>query len=203
MMISIKSISVAREGIQVIEDFSAEFMAGTVTAIIGPNGSGKSTLLLAMAGDLPIASGEILINGSALSKFAALELAKLRSVVLQQPTFNLAFTVREVMQMARLAGSTPASESQALIDLAITDLRDRKVTELSGGEKQRVAIALALSIDAPVLLLDEPFAAQDVESTKRITALLQKAAKSGKTIILVAHLTESELSWCDQIIQDF
>ncbi len=202
-MISIKSISVAREGIQVIEDFSAEFMAGTVTAIIGPNGSGKSTLLLAMAGDLPIASGEILINGSALSKFAALELAKLRSVVLQQPTFNLAFTVREVMQMARLAGSTPASESQALIDLAITDLRDRKVTELSGGEKQRVAIALALSIDAPVLLLDEPFAAQDVESTKRITALLQKAAKSGKTIILVAHLTESELSWCDQIIQDF
>ena len=202
-MISIKSISVARDATQVIGEFSAEFKAGTVTAIIGPNGSGKSTLLLALAGDLPIASGEILINGSALSKFAALELAKIRSVVLQQPTFNLAFTVREVLQMARLAGSTPASESQALIDLAITDLVDRKVTELSGGEKQRVAIALALSIDAPVLLLDEPFAAQDVASTKRVIDLLQKAAKSGKTVILVAHLPESELSWCDQIIQDF
>jgi ABC-type Mn2+/Zn2+ transport system ATPase subunit len=107
------------------------------------------------------------------------------------------------MEMARLAGSTPASESQSLIDLAITDLVDRKVTELSGGEKQRVAIALALSIDAPILLLDEPFAAQDVASTKRIIDLLQKAAKSGKTVILVAHLSESELSWCDQIIQDF
>ena len=202
-MISIKSISVAREDNPVIKEFSAEFEAGTITAIIGPNGSGKSTLLLALAGDLPIASGEILINGSALSKFAALELAKIRSVVLQQPTFNLAFTVREVLQMARLAGSTPASESQALIDLAITDLVDRKVTELSGGEKQRVAIALALSIDAPVLLLDEPFAAQDVASTKRVIDLLQKAAKSGKTVILVAHLPESELSWCDQIIQDF
>jgi ABC-type cobalamin/Fe3+-siderophores transport system ATPase subunit len=203
MMISIKSISVARDGTQVIGEFSAEFKAGTVTAIIGPNGCGKSTLLLAMAGDLPIASGEILINGSALSKFVALGLAKLRSVVLQQPTFNLAFTVREVMQMARLAGSTPASESQALIDLAITDLVDRKVTELSGGEKQRVAIALTLSIDAPVLMLDEPFAAQDVDSTGRVIALLQKAAKSGKTIILVAHLPESELSWCDQIIKNF
>jgi iron complex transport system ATP-binding protein len=203
MMISIKSISVARDGTQVVGEFSAEFMAGTITAIIGPNGSGKSTLLLAMAGDLPIASGEILINGSALSRFSALELAKLRSVVLQQPTFNLAFTVREVMEMARLAGSTPASESQSLIDLSITDLRDRKVTELSGGEKQRVAIALALSIDAPILLLDEPFAAQDVESTERIIKLLQKAAKNGKTIILVAHLPESELSWCDQIIEDF
>jgi iron complex transport system ATP-binding protein len=203
MMISIKSISVARENNPIIKEFSAEFKAGTITAIIGPNGSGKSTLLLAMAGDLPIASGEILINGSAVSKFAALELAKLRSVVLQQPTFNLAFTVREVMQMARLAGSTLASENHALADLAITDLVDRKVTELSGGEKQRVAIALALSIDAPVLLLDEPFAAQDVASTKRIIDLLQKAAKNGKTVILVAHLPESELSWCDQIIQDF
>jgi ABC-type cobalamin/Fe3+-siderophores transport system ATPase subunit len=203
MMISIKSISVARENNPVVKEFSAEFKPGTVTAIIGPNGCGKSTLLLAMAGDLPIASGEILINGTGVNKISALELAKLRSVVLQQPTFNLAFTVREVLQMARLAGSTPASESQSLIDLAITDLGDRKVTELSGGEKQRVAIALALSIDASVLLLDEPFAAQDVESTERIVKLLQKAAKKGKTIILVAHLPKSELGWCDQIIQDF
>ena len=202
-MISIKSISVARDANSVIKGFSAEFKAGTVTAIIGPNGCGKSTLLLAMAGDLPIASGEILINGSDLSKFAALELAKIRSVVLQQPIYNLAFTVREVMQMARLAGSTLTSENQALSDLEISDLAERKVTELSGGEKQRVAIALALSIDAPILLLDEPFAAQDVESTERVIKLLQKAAKSGKTVILVAHLPESDLSWCDQIIKDF
>jgi ABC-type cobalamin/Fe3+-siderophores transport system ATPase subunit len=202
-MISIKSISVARDANSVIKGFSAEFKAGTVTAIIGPNGCGKSTLLLAMAGDLPIASGEILINGSDLSKFAALELAKIRSVVLQQPIYNLAFTVREVMQMARLAGSTLPSENQALSDLEISDLAERKVTELSGGEKQRVAIALALSIDTPILLLDEPFAAQDVESTERVIKLLQKAAKSGKTVILVAHLPESDLSWCDQIIKDF
>ena len=202
-MISIKSISVARDANPVIKGISAEFNTGTVTAIIGPNGCGKSTLLLAMAGDLPIASGEILINGSDLSKFAALELAKIRSVVLQQPIYNLAFTVREVMQMARLAGSTLTSENQALSDLDISDLAERKVTELSGGEKQRVAIALALSIDTPILLLDEPFAAQDVESTERVIKLLQKAAKSGKTVILVAHLPESDLSWCDQIIKDF
>ena len=202
-MISIKSISVARDANPVVKGFSAEFRAGTVTAIIGPNGCGKSTLLLAMAGDLPIASGEILLNKNEVSQFSALELAKLRSVVLQQPLFNLAFTVREVMQMARLAGSTLASENQALSDLDISDLAERKVTELSGGEKQRVAIALALSIDAPILLLDEPFAAQDVESTERVIQLLQKSAKSGKTVIFVAHLPESELSWCDQIIKDF
>ena len=202
-MISINQLKLLRDGAEVISGFNAEFKAGTVTAIIGPNGSGKSTLLLAIAGDLPIASGSILINGSQVSNYGISELAKLRAVVLQQPIFNLAFTVCEVMAMARSAGSTSKSESQALIELAISELAERKVTELSGGEKQRVAIALALAVDAPVLLLDEPFAAQDSDSRNRIIELLKNAAKSGKSVILVAHLPEAELLWCDQIIKDF
>jgi len=111
--------------------------------------------------------------------------------------------VQEVLTMARSAGSTPASESAAIAKLEIRDIANRKVTELSGGEKQRVAIALAIAVDAPVLLLDEPLAAQDVESTNRIIELLKAAAKAGKIIILVAHVPEAELSWCDQIIKNF
>ena len=202
-MISIKSISVARGANPVVKDFSAEFKAGTITAIIGPNGCGKSTLLAAIAGDLPLASGAISLSEKDLASYQISELAKLRSVVLQQPAFNLAFTVKEVLAMARSAGSTLSSESAAIAKLAINDLVDRKVTQLSGGERQRVAIALAIAVDAPVLLLDEPLAAQDVESTDRIIELLKLEAKAGKTIILVAHVPESELSWCDQIIKDF
>lgn len=202
-MISIKSISVARGAKQVIKDFSADFKAGTITAIIGPNGCGKSTLLVAIAGDLPLASGAISLNKKDLASYQIAELAKLRSVVLQQPTFNLAFTVQEVLAMARTAGSTLSSENAAIAKLAIRDLADRKVTQLSGGEIQRVAIALAIAVDAPVLLLDEPLAAQDVESTDRIIELLKVEAKAGKTIVLVAHVPESELSWCDQIIKNF
>jgi len=202
-MISINSISVARGANLVIKDFSGEFKAGTITAIIGPNGCGKSTLIAAIAGDLPLARGVISFNEKDLPSYQIAELAKLRSVVLQQPAFNLAFTVQEVLAMARTAGSTLASESAAIAKLAISDLADRKVTELSGGERQRVAIALAIAVDAPVLLLDEPLAAQDVESTNRIIELLKAAAKAGKTIILVAHVPESELSWCDQIIKNF
>ena len=202
-MISINSIAVSRGNTEVIKGFSADMKAGTINAIIGPNGCGKSTLLAAIAGDLPIASGELKINGSDVSSFAIAELAKLRSVVLQQPVFNLAFTVQEVLAMARTAGSTLASEMSAIAQLAISDLSDRKVTQLSGGERQRVAIALAIAVDAPVLLLDEPLAAQDIESTTRIIELLKSAANSGKTIILVAHVPESELSWCDQIIKNF
>ena len=202
-MISIKSISVARGANPVVKDFSAEFKAGTITAIIGPNGCGKSTLLAAIAGDLPLASGAISLSEKDLASYQIAELAKLRSVVLQQPAFNLAFTVKEVLAMARSAGSTLSSENAAIAKLAISDLADRKVTQLSGGERQRVAIALAIAVDAPVLLLDEPLAAQDVESTDRIIELLKLEAKAGKTIILVAHVPESELSWCDQIIKNF
>jgi len=202
-MISANSISVARGAKPVIKDFSAEFKAGTITAIIGPNGCGKSTLLAAIAGDLPLTSGVILLKEKDLASYQFAELAKLRSVVLQQPIFNLAFTVQEVLAMARAAGSTLKSESAAITKLGISELVDRKVTQLSGGERQRVAIALALAVDAPVLLLDEPLAAQDVESTTRIIELLKSAAKAGKTIVLVAHVPESELSWCDQIIKDF
>ena len=202
-MISVNSISVVRGANPVIRDFNGEFKAGTITAIIGPNGCGKSTLLAAIAGDLPLASGVISLSEKDLASYQIAELAKLRSVVLQQPAFNLAFTVKEVLAMARSAGSTLSSESAAIAKLAINDLVDRKVTQLSGGERQRVAIAVAIAVDAPVLLLDEPLAAQDVESTERIIELLKTEAKAGKTIILVAHVPESELSWCDQIIKDF
>ena len=202
-MISINLISVSRGTNPVIKDFNAEFKAGTISAIIGPNGCGKSTLLAAIAGDLPLTDGAISLNEKDLKSYQIADLARLRSVVLQQPAFNLAFTVQEVLAMARLAGSTAATENAAIEKLAIGDLVDRKVTQLSGGEKQRVAIALAIAVDAPVLLLDEPLAAQDVESTERIIELLKSEAKAGKTIILVAHVPESELSWCDQIIKDF
>lgn len=202
-MISLNQISVCREDQEVISDFSANFESGTITAIIGPNGSGKSTLLMAIAGDLPAATGQITLNGQKLAEYEISELAKLRSVVQQQPIFNLGFSVREVLAMARFAGSTAESEAAALTELAIIELANRKVTELSGGERERVAIALALAVDAPVLLLDEPFAAQDGESRDRIIELLKRLAKSGKTIILVVHLPKSELLWCDQIIQNF
>jgi ABC-type cobalamin/Fe3+-siderophores transport system ATPase subunit len=201
-MIEISQVTVIRDELEIISNFSATFPTGTISAIIGPNGTGKSTLLLALAGDLPIQNGEIKIHGSKVNEYSILELAKLRGVVLQQPNFNLAFTVSEIMAMARTAGSTAVSENQALRDLAISELADRKVTELSGGEKQRVALALALCVGAQVLLLDEPFAAQDGASKERIIELLKSEAKAGKTVILVAHLPKQDLVWCDQIIDN-
>ena len=87
--------------------------------------------------------------------------------------------------------------------LELTSLAGRQVTTLSGGEAQRVSIATAIAQKTPVLLLDEPLAAQDIGSRKRIVQLLQKLAESGVTVVVVAHSDEADLSWADKVIKQF
>jgi iron complex transport system ATP-binding protein len=94
-----------------------------------------------------------------------------------------------------------AAEVMQALDL--TALADRLVTTLSGGEAQRVSIAAAVAQKTPVLLLDEPLAAQDVSSRKRIIELLKSLAESGVTVVVVAHSSEAELTWADKVIKDF
>ena len=94
-----------------------------------------------------------------------------------------------------------AGDSNEVMDtLGLTALANRHVTTLSGGEVQRVAIATAIAQKTPVLLLDEPLAAQDIYSRKRIIELMQKLAEAGTTVVVVAHANESELAWADEII---
>jgi ABC-type cobalamin/Fe3+-siderophores transport system ATPase subunit len=87
--------------------------------------------------------------------------------------------------------------------LELTNIADRYVTTLSGGESQRVAIAQAIAQNTPVLLLDEPLAAQDTQSRKRIIELLQKKAEDGVTVVVVVHQAEKDLTWADKVIKDF
>jgi iron complex transport system ATP-binding protein len=117
-------------------------------------------------------------------------------MAIQNQSFTLGFTVREIVQMG--------GEAEDVLEaLGLTDIADRLVTTLSGGESQRVAIAQAIAQRTPVLLLDEPLAAQDIHSRKKIIALLQQLADSGTTVVVVAHSTETELTWADKVIKQF
>jgi iron complex transport system ATP-binding protein len=87
--------------------------------------------------------------------------------------------------------------------LELTVLADRHVTTLSGGESQRVAIAQAVAQNTPVLLLDEPLAAQDIQSRRRIIELMQRLAENGVTVVVVVHQQENDLAWADKVIKDF
>ncbi len=195
-MITIDEITIVRDGREIVYDYSEQIPAGSITAIVGPNGSGKSTLLAAIAGDIAPSKGTITIDDVHPILTSPTQLAKMRAVAIQNQSYHLGFTVRQVIEMAG-----PADE--VITALGLTSLADRLVTNLSGGEAQRVSIAAAIAQQTPVLLLDEPLSAQDVSSRKRIIELLQKLAESGVTIVVVAHSSEAELAWADKVIKQF
>ena len=195
-MITIDEITIAIDGREIIYDYSEQIPAGSITVIVGPNGCGKSTLLAAIAGDIAPDKGTITIDEHHPILTSANTLAGMRSMVIQNQSFTLGFTVRQVIEMA-------GDAAEVMKALALTEIADRLVTTLSGGEAQRVAIAQAIAQNTPVLLLDEPLAAQDVQSRGRIIALLKDLAEQGKTIVVVAHSNETELSWADNVIKQF
>jgi len=193
-MITIDEITIARDGREIIYDYSEQIPAGSITAIVGPNGSGKSTLLAAIAGDIAPDKGTITIDELHPILTPPAQLAQIRAVAIQNQTYSLGFTVKQIIEMAGTA-------EQVMQELELTALADRQVTSLSGGEIQRVSIAAAIAQQTPVLLLDEPLSAQDVRSRKRIIELLQKLAENGVTVVVVVHSNESELSWADKVIK--
>ena len=193
-MITIDEITIVRDGREIICDYSEQIPAGSITAIIGPNGCGKSTLLAAIAGDIAPDKGTITIDELHPILTPPAQLAQIRAVAIQNQTYSLGFTVKQIIEMA-------GSAEQVMQELELTALADRQVTSLSGGEIQRVSIAAAIAQQTPVLLLDEPLSAQDVRSRKRIIELLQKLAENGVTVVVVVHSNESELSWADKVIK--
>ena len=195
-MITINEITIARDGREIIYDYSEQIPAGSITVIVGPNGCGKSTLLAAIAGDIVPSKGKITIDETHPPLTSARELATLRAMAVQNQFYTLGFSVRQIIEMAGPA-------EKVMEQLHLSQIADRHVTTLSGGESQRVAIAQAIAQSAPVLLLDEPFAAQDVDSRKRIINVIRELADSGTTVVVVAHSSESDLSWADKIIKNF
>lgn len=195
-MITINEITIVRDGREIIYDYSEQIPAGSITAIVGPNGCGKSTLLAAIAGDVAPIKGTITIDEVHPILTPPVQLAQMRAVAIQNQSYTLGFTVQQIIEMAG-----PAEDVMRALEL--TSLADRQVTTLSGGEAQRVSIATAIAQKTPVLLLDEPLAAQDIGSRKRIVQLLQKLAESGVTVVVVAHSDEADLTWADKVIKQF
>ena len=195
-MITIDEITIVRDGREVIYDYSEQIPAGSITVIIGPNGCGKSTLLAAIAGDIAPDKGTITIDEVHPILTASHTLAGIRAMAVQNQSFTLGFTVQEIVEMG-------GDSTDVLQALGLTEISDRLVTTLSGGESQRVAIAQAIAQKTPVLLLDEPLAAQDPSSRKKIIALLQQLADNGTTVVVVSHSTETELAWADKVIKQF
>jgi iron complex transport system ATP-binding protein len=117
---------------------------------------------------------------------------------MQSRNYWLSYTVREIVAMGQDSRAI-SRIAEVFTSLEMSDLADRVVTTLSGGEAQRVEIARALIRNSEIYLLDEPLSAQDSASRIRAIELFKKLRSQGKIVLIVTHSDENALDWCDQI----
>ncbi len=199
-MIEIKKVAFKRGENQIFTSLSARIKPGEAVLLSGANGVGKTTLLQLIGGVLRVQSGEILINGRNVDDLSIKEQASIRSVAPQRRNFSLAYTVEQVIKF--VPRKLKVENTDFIIDtLGLRTLLHKKVTELSGGEQERVSLALAFCQRADYYLLDEPFSAQDSKSIKDIIKVIKSLKKADKGVLVISHNQEALTQYFDREIK--
>jgi len=180
----------------VLKDVSLALSPGHLVALVGPNGAGKTTLLRALAGLIP-SEGAIEIGGKALSSLPLRERAKRFGYLPQGHVVHWPLPARDIVALgryphgatdpARLTPKDMEAVQRAMQAVDVIGFSDRRVTELSGGERSRVALARALAVEAPVILADEPTASLDPRHQIDVMKNLRATADKGVLVIVVTH----------------
>ena len=185
---------------EALRDLSLDFPRGELTSLLGPSGCGKTTLLKIIAGLLPATSGEVIVNGQIVK-----EPGPDRAFVFQDyallPSASVIRNVGFGLELRGVAKSERESIAAKYIgDVGLKGFENSFPHELSGGMRQRVGLARALSVDAQVLLMDEPFSAVDEQTRRKFQEdLLNLVKNENKTFIFVTHSIEEAVYVSDQI----
>jgi iron complex transport system ATP-binding protein len=195
-LLTAKGIGVRLAGRVVLKDVSLSLSPGHLVALVGPNGAGKTTLLRALAGLIP-SEGEIEIGGQTLSSLPLRERAKRFGYLPQGHVVHWPLPARDIVALgryphgatdpARLSPKDADAVLRAMQAVDVMEFSDRRVTELSGGERSRVALARALAVEAPVILADEPTASLDPRHQIDVMKNLRATADRGVLVIVVTH----------------
>lgn len=209
-MVSVQDIIAGYDGHPVLQDVAVTVAPGEFLGLIGPNGCGKTTLLRVISGALPTMKGRVNIQGNTVREIGRRKLAKIMACLLQDLTLDLAFTVREVVLMGRsphlprIGGETKRDFEVARHVMELCDvshLAERPITEMSGGERQRVLIALCLAQEPRVLLLDEPTSHLDIGHQLSVLNLIAKLNRqTGVTVIAVLHDLNLAAEYCQRLL---
>lgn len=192
----VKTYSKGQENAAVLNQVDIEVSAGEFVAVMGPSGCGKSTLLFALSGTDTIDSGAIEFDGQELSKLNENELSDVRrnkmGFIFQQPTMLKNLNVLDNIILASSCKGKRKSEviekaNKLMKDTGISNLEDRDITEVSGGQLQRAGICRALMNEPAILFADEPTGALNSKSSEEVMELFLAINKNGTAILLVTH----------------
>ncbi|NMA83574.1 MAG: ABC transporter ATP-binding protein [Epulopiscium sp.] len=206
-MIKLDNISAGYDKIEIIKNINIAFKEGSITSIIGQNGCGKTTLLRTASNLLKPFRGDITISGKNITSFQNKELAKKISFLPQLRSVpNI--TVYQLVMHGRYPylgfSRTPQKRDKEIVEKAIESMQlnkyiQKNVKELSGGQRQKVYIAMVLAQDTDIIFLDEPTTYLDINHQLEILEIVKRLKKMGKTIIMVLHDLNNALSYSDQV----
>ena len=204
-MIEMKNLSVSYQGQLALEPTSLTIKGPTITGIIGPNGAGKSTLIKGMLGIVE-SEGQTFLDRKPMKQ----ELSKIAYVEQKiHIDYNFSIKVKECVSLGlypkiklfqRLKASDWEKVARALKIVGLEDFAERQISQLSGGQFQRVLIARCLVQEAEYIFLDEPFVGIDSVSEEIIMATLRQLRKAGKTILIVHHDLSKVVAYFDQVL---
>lgn len=207
-MLEVTRLCAGYPGKQVLHQVDLTVHSGTLTAILGPNGCGKSTLLKALCGMIPAEGGCVTLCGEDILTLPSRKLALKMSYLTQGPQIPDMTAQRLVLHgrfphlgYPRRYGKGDHAIVKAVMEqMGVWEHRDTMLEQLSGGERQKIYIAMALAQDTPVILLDEPTTYLDISHQLQLLQLARELTRQGKTVLMVLHDLPHAFQMADALI---
>ena len=201
-MLSAQHLVKSFAGRRVIEDVTLSLERGEVVGLLGPNGAGKTTTFTMLIGMLAPDAGAITLDGHVITSMPFYDRARFGIAYLPQAPFvPRGLTVEENILLvleARMASGRKARLADLIAEFRLEDVRDRRVGQLSGGQRRRCEIAITLACEPSFALMDEPFAGVDPHATEEITQMIRQMAARDIGVLITDHKARELLSIVDR-----
>ena len=207
-MLEVRQLSAGYPDKSVLNHINLTIPTGKITVLLGPNGCGKSTLLKALCGILPVAGGQVKLNGENLLALPPKQLARNVAYLAQSRHVPDITAHRLVLHgrfpylgyPRRYRKEDHACARAAMEQMGVWDLADTLLENLSGGQRQKVYLAMAMAQDTPVVLLDEPTTYLDISHQLQLMQLARQLADRGKTVLMIIHDLPHAFQTADKLI---